>query len=116
MKGVNGEMRFARNPLRAVASGSCFGERLHARNPLGDAMAMRAARIFAWRRMKGFRVNKSGRKLNVAWIPPRLRWGWPAHRMVVVSNPDDLYGRGGDDEYLTFAQETSLSEQFAQQW
>ena len=42
--------------------------------------------------------------------------GFSAYRMVSGSNPVDLFGWGDRDEDLTFAQDTSLSGQFAQQW
>ena len=36
--------------------------------------------------------------------------------MVFGSNPADLYGWGAVDEDPTFARETFISGQFAQQW
>ena len=36
--------------------------------------------------------------------------------MVFGSNPVDLYAWEGKDEDLAFAQDTSLSGQFVQQW
>ena len=36
--------------------------------------------------------------------------------MVFGPNPEDLLGREAKDEDLTFARNTSLSGQFAQQW
>ena len=42
--------------------------------------------------------------------------GFSAYLMVFRANPVDLLGWGDKDVDLAFAQDTSLSGQFAQQW
>ena len=42
--------------------------------------------------------------------------GYPTYRLAFGSNPMDLYGWGDTDEDLLFAQDTSISGQFVQQW
>ena len=42
--------------------------------------------------------------------------GYSAYQLVFGSNPMDLYGWIDSDEDLLFAQDTSISGQFAQQW
>ena len=46
----------------------------------------------------------------------RLWRRFPARQIVFGANPADLLGREDKGEDLTFAQNTSLSGQFAQQW
>ena len=54
----------------------------------------------------------------VRWRPNALIpvGGFSALRMVFGANPADLYGWEDKDEDLTFAQDTSLSGRFVQQW
>ena len=42
--------------------------------------------------------------------------GYSAFRLVFGSNPVDLYGWGDSEDDLLFAQDTSASGQFVQQW
>ena len=42
--------------------------------------------------------------------------GFAAYQLVFGPNPADLHGWGDRDEDLAFAQDTSLSGQFVQQW
>ena len=42
--------------------------------------------------------------------------GYSAFRLVFGSNPVGLYGWGDQDENLLLAQDSSVSEQFAQRW
>ena len=62
---------------------------------------------------------------SVKLIPAEGQWrlstlmsgdGFPAYQMVLGSNPADLYGWEDRNEDQAFAQYTSLSDQFAQQW
>ena len=42
--------------------------------------------------------------------------GFSAYRVVFGSDPVDLYGREGKNGELTFAQDSSISDQCAQHW
>ena len=42
--------------------------------------------------------------------------GYPAFRLVFGSNKMGFHGREGQDEDLIFAQDSSVSGQFVQQW
>ena len=42
--------------------------------------------------------------------------GFSVYRMAFGSNPTELFGWEGTDEDLTFAQDASLTGQFAHQW
>ena len=66
--------------------------------------------------MAGFLGNRSSRQYSGAWAPPSLAAEYSAYQMVFVANHVDLFRWGDRDEDLAFAQDTSLSGQFAQQW
>ena len=115
-KDVTGEMGVFRSFVQRVALNSSFSEWVRASASLRGEMGTRVAISSVWRRVVVSQASRFSLSFEWRLIPLPSASGYSACRMVFGYNPADLFRRGGDDEDLLFAQDTSLSGQSAQQW